>query len=78
LLKPGAPLVYAVCSLEPEEGPGIVAAALKRRLAARAAHDEVPAEFITADGDMRTHPGIGPRSAASTAFTPRVCCAAKR
>jgi 16S rRNA (cytosine967-C5)-methyltransferase len=30
LLKPGAPLVYAVCSLEPEEGPAVVAEALKR------------------------------------------------
>ena len=25
LLKPGAPLIYAVCSLEPEEGSGVVA-----------------------------------------------------
>ena len=30
LLKPGAPLVYAVCSLEPEEGPGAAAGALTR------------------------------------------------
>ena len=42
LLKPGAPLVYAVCSLEPEEGPGVVAAASAQWLDARAAHQRSP------------------------------------
>lgn len=60
LLKPGAPLIYAVCSLEPEEGPGIVAAALRDGWKRAPLTDEVPAEFITADGDMRTHPGQWP------------------
>ncbi|MBK6704815.1 MAG: methyltransferase domain-containing protein [Caulobacteraceae bacterium] len=60
LLKPGAPLIYAVCSLEPEEGPGIVAAALRDGWKRAPLTDEVPAEFITADGDMRSHPGQWP------------------
>jgi 16S rRNA (cytosine967-C5)-methyltransferase len=60
LLKPGAPLVYAVCSLEPEEGPGVVAAALRNGWKRAPLTNEVPAEFITADGDMRTHPGHWP------------------
>ncbi len=57
LLKPGAPLVYAVCSLEPEEGPGVVAEALRNgwRREPLTAHD-IPAEFLTPDGDMRTLP----------------------
>ena len=60
LLKPGAPLIYAVCSLEPEEGPGVVAAALRDGWKRAPLTNEVPAEFITADGDMRTHPGHWP------------------
>jgi 16S rRNA (cytosine967-C5)-methyltransferase len=66
LLKPGGRLVYAVCSLEPEEGEGVVAQALQsgwRRDAI--GRDEIPGAepFITADGDLRTLPshwsGIG-------------------
>ena len=60
LLKPGAPLVYAVCSLEPEEGPGVVATALHNGWKRAPLTNEIPAEFITADGDMRTHPGHWP------------------
>lgn len=62
LLKPGAPLVYAVCSLEPEEGPGVVAEALRNgwRRAPLTSADTL-AEFITADGDLRTHPGQWPQ-----------------
>jgi 16S rRNA (cytosine967-C5)-methyltransferase len=60
LLKPGAPLVYAVCSLEPEEGPGVVAAALHRGWRRAPLRDEIPSAFITPDGDMRTHPGDWP------------------
>jgi 16S rRNA (cytosine967-C5)-methyltransferase len=66
LLKPGGRLVYAVCSLEPEEGEGVVAQAPQsgwRRDAI--GRDEIPGAepFITADGDLRTLPshwsGIG-------------------
>ncbi|MEZ5960906.1 MAG: transcription antitermination factor NusB [Hyphomonadaceae bacterium] len=60
LLKPGAPLVYAVCSLEPEEGPGVVADALRKGWRRNPLTTEIPAGFITADGDMRTHPGLWP------------------
>lgn len=63
LLKPGAPLVYAVCSLEPEEGPGIVAAALKlgwRRAPVATQEIAGAADFIDADGDLRTLPSHWP------------------
>jgi 16S rRNA (cytosine967-C5)-methyltransferase len=63
LLKPGAPLVYAVCSLEPEEGPGVVAEALRNgwRRAPLSCGDIPGAdEFLTADGDLRTLPSNWP------------------
>ncbi|MES1200935.1 MAG: transcription antitermination factor NusB [Pseudomonadota bacterium] len=57
LLKPEGVLVYAVCSLEPEEGPGVIAQAQGwRRDPLRA--DEIPTEFITPDGDLRTLPAL--------------------
>lgn len=63
MLRPGGRLVYAVCSLQPEEGPGQVAAAL----AAGLRHDPVRPdelsaipEALTADGCLRTHPGLWP------------------
>jgi 16S rRNA (cytosine967-C5)-methyltransferase len=63
LLKPGAPLVYAVCSMEPEEGPGVVAAALTqgwRRDPIRNGEIEGADDFITPDGDLRTLPSHWP------------------
>lgn len=63
LLKPGAPLVYAVCSLEPEEGQGVVAEALKhgwRRAPLRAGEISGADEFIAAEGDLRTLPAYWP------------------
>lgn len=61
LLKPGATLVYCVCSLEPEEGEHQIAALLARNpnVARRpvAAQDVFGhAEFVTAAGDLRTLP----------------------
>jgi 16S rRNA (cytosine967-C5)-methyltransferase len=61
LLKPGATLVYCVCSLEPEEAEDQIAALLARdsRVARTPmAAQEVcgRAEFLTADGDLRTLP----------------------
>ena len=61
MLRPGGRLIYAVCSLQPEEGaPRIIAAA---RLGLR--HDPFqPAELaalpeaLTPDGYLRTHPGL--------------------
>ena len=61
MLKPGGRLLYAVCSLQPEEGPAVVA----RFLGANsdfalepAAPHEIPGagEFIAADGTLRTLP----------------------
>jgi 16S rRNA (cytosine967-C5)-methyltransferase len=61
LLKPGGRLVYCVCSLEPEEGERQIDALLARapqlvRLPVSAAEVGGCAEFITADGDLRTLP----------------------
>ncbi len=61
MLRPGGRLVYAVCSLQPEEGRG----ALPACLAAGLRHDPfTPAELTgitqarTPDGCLRTHPGL--------------------
>jgi 16S rRNA (cytosine967-C5)-methyltransferase len=61
LLKPGALLVYCVCSLEPEEGVNQIAALLARNsgvarkpITAQEAFGH--AELVTADGDLRTLP----------------------
>ena len=61
LIKPGATLVYCVCSLEPEEAEHQIAALLARdpRVArVPVAAQEVcgHAEFLTAEGDLRTLP----------------------
>ena len=59
MVKPGGILTYAVCSLEPEEGPGIAAQALKRgwTRAPIARGQFLGADgFITQDGDLRTLP----------------------
>jgi 16S rRNA (cytosine967-C5)-methyltransferase len=42
-----------VCSLEPEEGPAIVARA---KGASREAVSDLPAELLTAQGELRTLP----------------------
>lgn len=64
ILKPGGRLIYAVCSLQPEEGPGRLAAALA---AGRWTHDPFTPEELealpqarTASGCLRTHPGLWP------------------
>jgi 16S rRNA (cytosine967-C5)-methyltransferase len=61
LLKPGAILVYCVCSLEPEEGVNQIDALLARntgvaRKPITAQEVYGHAEFVTADGDLRTLP----------------------
>jgi 16S rRNA (cytosine967-C5)-methyltransferase len=63
LLKPEGRLVYAVCSLEPEEGPGVVTDALRngwRRVPVDAEEFAGAAPFITPDGDLRTLPSHWP------------------
>jgi 16S rRNA (cytosine967-C5)-methyltransferase len=62
MLRPGGRLVYAVCSLQPEEGAPRVAAAVARG----GLHhdpfrqDELAAlpEALTKEGFLRTHPGL--------------------
>ncbi len=62
LTAPGGVLVYAVCSLEPEEGPEQVAAFLRRRKDF-ARMPIMPGEvfdaaFLTPEGDLRTLPSF--------------------
>ncbi len=59
MLAPGGRLVYAVCSLQPEEGALRVDAACGR-LGLKRVPISLPAlpEAVTAAGDVRTHPGL--------------------
>jgi 16S rRNA (cytosine967-C5)-methyltransferase len=61
LTAPGGTLVYAVCSLEPEEGPEQMDAFLRRRrdfTRDPVTPEDVDAAFLTADGDFRTLPSF--------------------
>jgi len=65
LLKQGGRLVYCTCSLEPEEGEMQIASFLRRnpefhREPIDAHNDAIPAEFINAEGDLRTLPHYWP------------------
>jgi 16S rRNA (cytosine967-C5)-methyltransferase len=66
LLKPGGMLVYCTCSLEPEEGEQQIAGLLARNAAMRrqpiGAAEVFGADFVTAEGDMRTLPCHWPQS----------------
>jgi 16S rRNA (cytosine967-C5)-methyltransferase len=64
LLKPNGTLVYAVCSLQEDEGPARIAALLSRRPDLRrlpVQQNELPglAAAITPEGDVRTLPTMG-------------------
>ncbi len=72
MLRPGGRLIYAVCSLQPEEGAPRVAAALAR---GGLRHDPfAPAELaalpegLTEDGFLRTHPGLWPERGGMDGF----------
>ncbi len=59
MLRPGGRLIYAVCSLQPEEGPGRIGAlpGLRPDPFTAAELDGIgPA--LTAQGTLRTHPGL--------------------
>jgi len=61
MLRPGGTLVYCTCSLEPQEGARRVAALLQgnplvERKPLDPAEIPVPADWISADGDLRTLP----------------------
>ena len=65
MLKPGGRLIYAVCSLQPEEGPARAAAAMARLPLdpdpiRRSELPELSAA-IGRDGFVRTHPGLWPQ-----------------
>ncbi len=71
MLRPGGRVLYAVCSLQPEEGPARLADAAGCGLA----HDpfdpselaDVP-EALTPDGCLRTHPGLWPERGGMDGF----------
>jgi 16S rRNA (cytosine967-C5)-methyltransferase len=72
LLRPGGTLVFSVCSLQPEEGPERIAAAL-RRLPLQpepVAPAELPglAGAITADGFVHTTPALWPERGGMDGF----------
>jgi 16S rRNA (cytosine967-C5)-methyltransferase len=61
MLRPGGILVYCTCSLERQEGPRRIAALLQgnpdvERKPLDPAEISVPAEWVSADGDLRTLP----------------------
>jgi 16S rRNA (cytosine967-C5)-methyltransferase len=58
LLRPGGRLIYAVCSLQPEEGaPRLAAAGLRPDPFRKTECTGLP-EAITSDGYLHTHPGM--------------------
>ena len=61
MLRSGGRLVYAVCSLQPEEGPGQLAAIPPSLRPLPFTPDELAAVpgARTSDGWLRTHPGMG-------------------
>jgi 16S rRNA (cytosine967-C5)-methyltransferase len=72
MLRPGGRLIYAVCSLQPEEGAPRVKAALAR---GGLRHDPfTPVELLTLpeglteDGFLRTHPGMWPERGGMDGF----------
>ncbi len=69
MLAPGGRLIYAVCSLQPEEGAARVDAACARLGLRRAALTlpELP-EAVTPEGDVRTHPGLWPEKGGMDGF----------
>ncbi|GAN81815.1 transcription antitermination factor NusB [Acidocella aminolytica] len=59
MLTPGGRLIYAVCSLQPQEGPARIDAACARLNLKRdpLTLPTLP-EAVTGQGDIRTHPGL--------------------
>jgi 16S rRNA (cytosine967-C5)-methyltransferase len=69
MLAPGGRLIYAVCSLQPEEGEARIEAATKR-LGLR--HDRLALaslpEAVTEQKNLRTHPGLWPEKGGMDGF----------
>jgi 16S rRNA (cytosine967-C5)-methyltransferase len=72
MLRPGGRLIYAVCSLQPEEGGPRIEAAVARGGLVRAPFvpGELPGlpEALTPEGDLRTHPGLWPERGGMDGF----------
>ncbi|NHO33495.1 RsmB/NOP family class I SAM-dependent RNA methyltransferase [Acetobacter fallax] len=71
MLKPGGRLVYAVCSLQQEEGPERARAAEKYGLKPDPIRPDELAdlpEALTAEGWLRTHPGMWPERGGMDGF----------
>ena len=70
LLRPGGRLVYAVCSLQPEEGPGQVTGLDAALVPDPIRPDEIPGlpEAVTPEGWLRTHPGLWPERGGMDGF----------
>ncbi len=73
MVKPGGKLVYACCSLQPEEGSRRIEAFLRRHKNWRRqpiGRNEIPgtAEFLTKDGDLRTLPCHWPENGGIDGF----------
>ncbi len=62
MLRPGGRLVYAVCSMQPEEGPGIIAQAGSDWHVAPIDPGELPGfeDCLLSDGTLQTDPGRWP------------------
>jgi 16S rRNA (cytosine967-C5)-methyltransferase len=60
MLRPGGRLIYAVCSLQPEEGPQRPSIPGLRPDPFTPAETAFLPEALTADGCLRTHPGLWP------------------
>ncbi len=70
-LRPGGRLIYAVCSLQPEEGPARIAAALQMGLTLdpfSAAELACLPEARTQEGFLRTHPALWPERGGMDGF----------
>jgi 16S rRNA (cytosine967-C5)-methyltransferase len=69
MLAPGGRMIYAVCSLQPEEGAARIDAACARLGLRRAPLNlpELP-EAVTPQGDVRTHPGMWPEHGGMDGF----------
>ena len=72
MLRPGGRLIYAVCSLQPEEGAPRIEAALARGGVRydpfTAAELAALPEALTEDGSLRTHPGMWPERGGMDGF----------
>jgi len=72
MVAPGGTLVYAVCSLQPEEGPDRIAALLARdtefAIAAIAPAEIGDADLVAPDGTLRTLPSYWPRRGGMDGF----------